>query len=98
MIRRLVHMDFAPEHVETFLELFNSVADSIRAVDGCHELTLLQDVDHPGRMTTYSLWEDEAALEAYRDSELFRSTWAKTKVLFSGRPTAASCHIVAHLP
>lgn len=96
MIRRLVHMEFAPEHVETFLELFHSVSDAIRSVDGCHELTLLQEVDQPGRMTTYSLWENEAALEAYRNSELFRATWARTKVLFSARPSASSYRIMAH--
>lgn len=96
MIRRIVHMEFAPEHVEAFLELFHGVSDAIRSVEGCLELTLLQDVGHPGHMTTYSLWEDEAALEAYRDSDLFRSTWARTKVLFSGRPSAASYRIIAH--
>ncbi|MDA0378120.1 MAG: antibiotic biosynthesis monooxygenase [Bacteroidetes bacterium] len=90
-------MEFAPENVDAFLELFHSVSDAIRAVDGCHELTLLQDLDHPGRMTTYSLWEDEAALDSYRDSDLFRSTWARTKMMFIARPSEASYRIVAHL-
>lgn len=96
MIRRIVHMEFAPEHVEAFLELFHETAPSIRSFPGCNELTLLQETERPGFMTTYSLWDDDDALQAYRNSDLFRNTWARTKVLFSGRPSAASYRIVAH--
>jgi heme-degrading monooxygenase HmoA len=37
-----------------------------------------------------SFWETEEALELYRSSELFRSTWAKTKLLFDEKPQANS--------
>ncbi|MFZ0490789.1 MAG: antibiotic biosynthesis monooxygenase, partial [Salegentibacter sp.] len=33
---------------------------------------------------------DEAALENYRNSELFKEVWAKTKVFFNDRPEAWS--------
>lgn len=98
MIRRIVHMDFDPEQIPAFLELFEESCEHIRAFPGCLELTLLQELMQPGRMTTYSLWESEDALEAYRMSDLFRSTWKRTKVMFAGKPTAASYHIVKHLP
>lgn len=97
MIRRIVHMEFEPDSIPAFLDVFEASCDQIRAFPGCRELTLLQDTDSPGRMTTYSLWESEDALEAYRASDLFRSTWKRTKVMFAGKPRAVSFHIVRHL-
>lgn len=98
MIRRIVHMEFEPERVPAFLGVFEASCEQIRGFPGCLELTLLQDVSHPGRMTTYSLWESEEALETYRSSDLFKSTWQRTRVMFSGKPTAISYRIVHHLP
>jgi len=98
MIRRIVHMSFDPDAVETFQALFDESCERIRAFPGCRELTLLQSVEEPNRFTTYSLWEDDDSLQAYRQSDLFRLTWARTKVLFNDRPTATSHRIVRHLP
>jgi len=39
---------------------------------------------------TYSIWENEEALEVYRQSELFQNVWSQTKVLFQGKPQAFS--------
>lgn len=98
MIRRIVHMEFQPQHVPAFLELFEASCGKIRAYPGCLELTLLQEVTHGGHMTTYSLWESEEALESYRGSDLFQSTWKRTKVMFSAKPRAVSYRVVRHLP
>lgn len=98
MIRRIVHMEFEPEHVPAFLELFEASCQKIRQFPGCLELTLLQDVNLVGRMTTYSLWDSAEALEAYRASELFQSTWKRTKPMSSGKPSAVSYRVVRHLP
>lgn len=83
-------MTFAPEHVETFLEQFDEIAPQIRAFPGCHYLELWRDLNADAVFTTYSHWEDEAALDAYRRSDFFRSTWAEVKPLFAGRPRAQS--------
>lgn len=97
MIRRIVHLSFREEAIESFLSIFEESCQAIRTFPGCCELTLLQDAEQPGRFTTCSLWDDEAALEAYRQSDLFRSTWDRTKVLFADRPSAISFRIVRHL-
>jgi heme-degrading monooxygenase HmoA len=39
---------------------------------------------------TFSIWDSEAALENYRQSDLFRDTWAKTKALFAEKAEAWS--------
>jgi heme-degrading monooxygenase HmoA len=43
---------------------------------------------------TYSLWESEADLNAYRHSELFEDTWKHTKALFADKPAAWSVDTV----
>ena len=52
------------------------------------------DKSEPNIFFTYSFWKNEAALEAYRNSELFKNTWAKTKVLFNEKPQAWSVEML----
>ncbi len=83
-------MTFQPEKVADFLAIFEASKHKIRAMSGCHRLELLRDLDQPNVFMTYSYWDDAAALNRYRDSELFNTTWAKTKALFSDKPLAYS--------
>lgn len=98
MLIRTVRMTFAPAHVETFLALFADARPKIRAREGCEHLDLWQDVRYPNVFTTYSLWRDQDALDAYRESDLFRDTWAETKPLFAAAPVAHSQFQVDMLP
>lgn len=90
MIIRIVRMTFQPEKVEEFLEIFRSSKDRIRSSQGCVYLELWRDADMPNVFLTHSHWEDASDLERYRHSELFISTWAKTKPLFADKPMAFS--------
>jgi quinol monooxygenase YgiN len=90
MLVRLVRMTFAPDTVGTFLDTFDDSAPQIRAVPGCHHLELWRDADAPHVCTTYSHWTDADALDRYRESDLFRSTWRAVKPLFAAAPTAHS--------
>lgn len=90
MITRIVRMEFAPDQVTTFLEVFASSRHLIRHFPGVHRLELHRDATLENVYYTLSEWEDEAALEAYRTSPLFAQVWAQTKVLFSGKPQAFS--------
>ncbi len=83
-------MTFREDAVEDFLKLFEEVKEKIRAVDGCQHMELLRQKGQPQVMFTLSLWDDEAALNRYRDSELFAGTWKRTKALFAGKPLAWS--------
>lgn len=98
MIVRLVKMVFAPEHIETFQELFRENKQYIRDFDGCSLLELYQDNAQPGIFFTYSYWESEEALENYRHSDLFKKVWGKTKPLFAEKPQAWSVDKVVSLP
>lgn len=90
MLIRIVRMTFAPDAVDSFLTQFDESAPQIRAFPGCHHLELWRDLEKPHVCTTHSHWESEAALDRYRHSDLFKSTWATVKPLFNDRPVAQS--------
>lgn len=83
-------MTFHPDAVDAFLTIFDESAPHIRAFDGCLHLELWRDTNYPNILTTCSHWQGPDHLEAYRNSELFRSTWSRAKALFAAPPRAAS--------
>ena len=90
MLVRIVRMTFREDALPDFHAIFDRSKAHIRAFPGNQHLELLRDPDNPAVRMTYSLWNDADALEAYRQSDLFRQTWAVTKVLFAERPVAFS--------
>ena len=88
MITRFVKMTFVPEKANEFLSIFNDAKDKIRDFKGCSHLELLQDKTNKNIFFTYSIWETEEHLNAYRRSELFEVTWEKTKKIFLDKPEA----------
>lgn len=95
---RLVQLTFHPERIEEFLALFDNVAPQIRSFDGCEHLELLQNSTFPNVFSTYSYWDSEASLGKYRKSDLFITTWAKTKKLFAAPPKAVSYYKIRQFP
>jgi len=90
MLIRIVRMTFQPEKVDDFLAIFHQSKEKIRNFEGCQHLELWQDLDTPNVLTTHSHWHGTEALEKYRQSDLFKTTWAATKVLFADKPQAFS--------
>ena len=97
MLIRIVRMTFRPDEIDAFMAIFVQSHEKIRAFPGCHHLNLLRDLDNPAVRLTYSLWESPDALEAYRKSALFQTTWAATKVLFAEKAVAFSAEKVGVL-
>jgi quinol monooxygenase YgiN len=98
MFIRIVKMEFQPGKISEFLVNFDANKERIRAFEGCHFLELYQSKTTPEIFFTYSYWESEAALEMYRNSELFKAVWAKTKALFASKAQAWSVDRVESLP
>ena len=90
-------MHFKEEHIGKFLEIFQKHKAFIRNVPGCIHLELHKDINHPNVYTTLSHWEQEGDLEAYRDSELFKTVWGQVKLLFSDQPQAFSLEKILEL-
>lgn len=97
LLQRVVKMQFRVDAVDLFLQHFNEVAGEIRHFPGCEGLHLLQDTDNSNILFTYSQWQDAVALEHYRNSDLFRTTWKYVRTLFEVRAEAWSVHIVKQL-
>lgn len=95
MIKRIVKMTFQPDQVPVFLDIFETSKNLIRQFPGCQHVELLRLSVANNVFFTFSLWENEQALEAYRQSALFRTTWSKTKVLFADKPEAWSLELVS---
>jgi len=95
MIVRLVQLTIDPTRINDFLQLFEASKKQIRQSPGCLELTLVQDIDQPNRISTLSKWSDEDALQMYRESDFFRSTWSASKRMFADRASATSYQVIS---
>ena len=98
MIKRIVRMTFQKDKIEDFKKVFEESKAFIRAFEGCHHLELWQQTDQPNVFFTYSMWESEDHLNQYRHSDLFKTTWARTKPLFEDKPSAWSVNGLQYLP
>lgn len=87
-------MTLLPDDIDSFLSIFDEAEPGIRSFPGCRHLELWQDERYKNILTTYSIWDDAAALERYRQSDLFRTTWSRTRPLFAAPPIASSHHLL----
>ncbi len=90
MLIRVVRMTLQPDALQAFLAHFDAASPVIRRFPGCEHLELWQDVDAPNVITSYSHWTNLRALERYRQSDFFKSTWAEVRPLFASRAEAFS--------
>lgn len=97
MFVRIVKMSFDENHIEEFLANFHLNKEHIRNFKGCRFLELYRDKINSNIFFTYSYWNTEADLEAYRYSELFKNVWSNTKPLFNAKPEAWSVDKVVSL-
>ena len=87
---RIVKMEFHEDKVKEFLSNFELVKEKIRSQPGNRLLEMYRDKTNPNIFFTYSYWEKEEDLDNYRKTDLFKSVWVKTKVLFNAKPMAWS--------
>lgn len=97
MLVRIVKMRFQEDKIAAFLANFEENKDKIRGFEGNLFLELYQDKNDACTFFTYSYWENEAALENYRQSALFEGVWRYTKSLFSAKPEAWSVNKLVSL-
>jgi len=97
MIIRLVKMTFHANNAQAFEALFKERHAKIAGFEGCTGVELLKEMESNDTVVyfTRSRWIDDEDLQRYRQSDLFKDTWEKTKALFAGKPEAWSTKIVA---
>ena len=94
MIKRIVKLTFRSEETHKFVPIFENSKPKILAREGCKHLELWRDIKNPNTFFTYSFWEKEADLNAYRKSELFGGIWPNTKALLAQKPEAWSVEVL----
>jgi len=94
MIKRIVKMSFKPQNVDDFIEIFDHAHPLIEGMPGCKKVELYAEDGKPNILFTLSIWDNTDSLEYYRNSELFKTTWEKTKALFDDKPAAWSINIL----
>ncbi|MEK6153537.1 antibiotic biosynthesis monooxygenase [Flavobacteriaceae bacterium 3-367] len=90
MLVRIVKLTFKKENIVSFEQIFKETKNTIRNFSGCSFLELYQDMNDPNVFFTYSYWDSEKDLEAYRNSDFFKQVWSRTKPLFAEKPEAWS--------
>ena len=93
MLTRFVKLTFKSENIASFEQIFAETYAKIRAFEGCSFLELFQDTNDPTVFFTVSKWENEVCLNDYRNSDLFKTTWKRTKALFAEKPEAWSLQL-----
>jgi quinol monooxygenase YgiN len=80
---RIVKLHFQEDKIEAFLAFFETIKWKVAQQPGCGGMKLLRDKNNPHIVFTYSLWENEDALNAYRFSDTFGYVWPTIKPWFA---------------
>jgi len=90
MLVRIVKLSISNDNIEQFKANFEASKEAIRGFKGCQFLELYQEKHNKNLFFTYSYWISEEDLNNYRNSDLFKGIWAKTKPMFNAKPEAWS--------
>lgn len=90
MITRIVKLHIQPDKLEDFKKIYLSSANTIRSFSGCRSVEVYQKSDTPEIVFTYSKWDTEDDLNAYRNSNFFNDVWKSVKPLFLQKAEAWS--------
>lgn len=93
MLVRIVKLHFQEDNVGDFLAFFETVKDKVNHFPGCKGMQLLRDVSDGNTFITYSHWESEEALNAYRYSDTFKLVWPTIKKWFEFSAEAWSLEV-----
>ncbi len=87
-LTRIVKLSITTSKKLAFEQFFGEHRHIILSFKGCQHVALLKSTDD--FYFTYSIWDQESSLNAYRNSVQFGKIWSKTKTFFSGKPEAWS--------
>jgi len=83
-------MTLKKDKIADFQCIFEQSKEAISGFEGCLYLELCRDTSHENVYFTYSHWTSEEALDTYRNSQFFRSTWNEIRALFATKAEAYS--------
>ena len=71
MLVRIVKLQFKEEKINDFLLHFETVKWEVTNFPGCRGMKLLQDLNTPSIIITYSVWDRETKLGIYDKKYIF---------------------------
>lgn len=83
MFVQLVHIRIRPGCVEQFLDIFRKNYEGTRAEPGNHRFDVLQDPSDENHFVIYEVFENEAAVDAHRQTEHYKQTNEGLKALMA---------------
>ncbi|NEN24326.1 antibiotic biosynthesis monooxygenase [Cryomorpha ignava] len=98
MVIRIVELHIHRDRLEKAQLLLAEVAPNVRKMDGCSHLNILEGLNNNAHITTYSYWKSEDHLNAYRQSNVFKTFWGEIKPLFAMPARAWSSYSLHYLP
>lgn len=92
---RIVKLVFDDKSLSSALELIACASSVVRDTKGCVYMQAHRVNNDPYTVFTYSLWEADEYLEAYRNTDYFKAFWKKLKPLFAERAEAWSLDLLS---
>lgn len=92
MITRIVKLHLQQACLQDFALAFEKSKPVILKFPGAISVDLLQEVNSPNIVFTYSRWQKIEDLENYRKSDFFLHTWKHVKTMFAQKAEAWSVH------
>lgn len=89
-LTRVVKLTLAPQHIESFKQVWLGHKNGIAGMEGCISLQAFQDHKEPHIFFTISQWENLHALDNYRYSDFFKTLWSTVKPMFAEKAMAHS--------
>ena len=89
MIHIVVQIQPKPDQVEAFLELALFDAQNSRKEPGCLRFDVLKHLDSPPRFSFYEVYQDEAAVQAHRQTPHY-ARWIKEIEALQAVPRVAN--------
>jgi len=74
MFVQLVHIRIKPGRVQEFFDVFRTNFEGTRAEPGNFRFDMLQDPEDENHFVIYEAFEDEAAVDAHRETDHYRKT------------------------
>lgn len=74
MFVQLVHIRIKPGRIQEFFDVFRINFEGTRAEPGNYRFDVLQDPEDENHFVIYEAFEDEAAVDAHRQTQHYRDT------------------------
>jgi heme-degrading monooxygenase HmoA len=93
MIVRLTHFNFSPGKIEELKKFYNEVAiPTVRKQKGNLDCRLLEPVDAKDEYISMTIWDNEAAANAYHSSGVYKQLVDQVRKFFTKEPVLKVYH------